>query len=157
MGLGSSVDQLPNPLQMVLGLTILLPLMLLYGFSFMIGSGLLVFFVWITMRRKLSVYSLDLTPLALPALGAAWLAAQALPFLMVPRGTPIRPIGWAFYVLLSALALTILSVGMTISHFKKKRNKTVCALGILFSIALMVIPSFSLGTVARIKGLILEP
>ena len=152
---GDFVDSLPGFLQIVLA-ACMIPLVVLYGFGFFLGSGVFALVAW----RRLSedpYKSHALQPLALPFLGITWLALQAVPFLRVPSGTPIRPMSWAAYTLLSALVLMAVSVSASIAAFRRGKNKFACTFAVILSIAMLVMPSLSLRGVALLKGLQLEP
>jgi hypothetical protein len=133
-----------------------LPLMLLYGFSFMIGSGTLGVMSWRWLRRRAAANGL-MQPILLPLFSAVMVGLQALPFLVVPAGTSIRPMAWAAYVLVGALALTIISVARSISALKRGGNGLVCITAVVLSLGIVVMPSLSLKAVAWIKGFTLAP
>ncbi|HUI06128.1 MAG TPA: hypothetical protein VL486_03905 [Verrucomicrobiae bacterium] len=148
-------DSLPESWQIVFAVC-MGPLMMLYGFGFFLGSGIFAVFAW----RKLSedpYKSCALQPLVVPLLSITWLALQAVPFLRVPSGTPIRPMGWAFFTLLSACVLMVVSVIASFLAFRRGKNKFACAFAVVLSIAMLVVPSLSLCGVARLKGFLLEP
>ena len=64
---------------------------------------------------------------------------------------------WAAYVLLAAVALTVLSVVSTVSAFKRRGSSVVCVLALVLSLAVIVTPTVSLHAVAKIKGFTLAP
>jgi len=146
----------PQSLEPVFGM-LMMPFLFFYGYSFMIGSAIITLLIWFATRKWMSVHPCALEPLLFPVLSLLWLVVQALPFLQIATGTPIRPMGWALYTGLSALGLMIVSIVRTIGMFKKGMNKVVCLLATLVSAVLIAAPSVSLNAIARFKGLILEP
>ncbi|MBN8248120.1 MAG: hypothetical protein J0L84_11830 [Verrucomicrobia bacterium] len=154
-GLETFAESLPGPAGAILDLVIL-PLRLLSGFSFMLGTALLALLIW----RRVGMGAPRtgrFQPLLLPVLGLIWLVVQAAPFFTVPAGGSIRPMGWALYVFMSALTLACGSVLNTLSAFKNGGNRVVCSLAMLLSLTMVVIPSLSLHAVARLKGFTLAP
>jgi hypothetical protein len=153
--LDAFAESLPDPLQVVL-VIVVLPLMLLFGFSFMLGTALLALLVWLRFGGD-TPSSSRFQPVVLPLLSMLWVAVQAAPFLSVPAGQSIRPMAWAMSVFIGALVLTVYSFVTTISAFKKRGNRVVCTLALLFSVTIIVLPTLSLHTVAKIKGFTLAP
>ena len=98
-----------------------------------------------------------LEPLALPLLSLILVGAQALPFLVVPGGTSIRPMAWGAYVVAAALGLAALSLARSLSALKRGGNRAVCAAAMVLSLAIVVVPSLSIKAVAGIKGFRLGP
>jgi len=146
---------LPEALQMALAMLVT-PLMMLYSYSFAIGTFIGALIVWLTLSRE-PAKSHPLHPLVLPILSILWLTVQAVPFLQVPPGSRIRPMAWAAYTLTSALALMTLSIIQNIGLIRKGKNEFICAISLFLSVAIIVVPSFSLHTVARIQGFELAP
>jgi hypothetical protein len=144
-----------GPVQTIVGI-VGLPLMLSYGFSFMIGSGTLGLMGWLRLRRETAAGS-TLHPALLPLFSAVMVGIQALPFLTVPAGTHIRPMAWAAYVLVGAIALTVISVVQSISALKQGGKMPACVLALVLSLGIVVIPTLSLNAVAKIKGFSLGP
>jgi hypothetical protein len=128
-----------------------LPLMLVHGLSFIIGSGTLGLMAWQRFSRSAAKNSV-LEPLGLPLLSLILVGVQALPFIVVPAGTTIRPLSWAAYVVAAALALAALSIARTFSALKRGGNKAVCIAALVLTLAIVVVPSLSLKAVASIKG-----
>jgi len=153
--LDSFANFLPEALQMVLVL-VMMPFMLLHNFSFMIGTGILGVLVLRQCRQE-PLQSHALRPLVFPLLSMVWLTAQAAPFLCVPAGSSIRPMGWAMYTMLSALVLMLVSLGASIASLRKQKRKTASVVAILLSLAIIVVPSLALQAVAQIKGFNLSP
>lgn len=149
------VESLPEWLQMGL-CVIVMPLMMLYGFSFMLGTGICALLLW---RRVASgaATSHALYPLVLPVLCILWLALQAAPFLRVPAGSSIRPMGWAAYTLMSALLLMVFSIIRSVAAFRSGKHKLICSVAVLLSVAVIAVPSLSLHGVAQLKGFSLSP
>ena len=150
------MSRFSDSVQMVLCIFIM-PLMALHGFSYMIGTGILALLAGHSVRNRVLVNPQPWEPLAAPSISLLWLASQSLPFLRLPAGTPIRPMGWAMYVMMSSLILTIVCIIKTIASLRKGKNKTACVVALIVSIGLLIIPSVSLHTVARVKGLVLSP
>lgn len=146
----------PDSVQMAF-CVVLIPFMFLQGFSFHVGTAILTLLVWFERMKRLGVHASDLPPLTLPMFSYLWLATQAVVFLSLPRGTPIRPMGWALCVGSASLVLTILSIANTVAQFKKGKNKVKCSIALLASIFVIAVPSLSLHIVAQIRGLVLEP
>ena len=146
----------PQPMEALFAI-LMMPFLILHGLSFLIGTAIVTLLAWLASKRWVCVHPSVLEPLLLPVLSAVWLVIQVLPFLKLPTGTPIRPMGWALYGGVSALALTIRSVIGTFAMFKKGKNKLVCSLALIVSLILIAVPAMSLHTVAHAKGLILEP
>jgi len=149
-------DHPPQPLEAFFGM-LMMPFLMFHGFSFMIGTTGVALLAWLAVVRATASHPIALRPLVLPLLSVSWLAAQSLPFLQLSRGTPIRPMGWALYVGMAALALTALSVANTITEFKKGSNRIVCVFALVLSLLVITVPSFALRSIAEVKGLILEP
>jgi hypothetical protein len=153
--LDAFAESLPEALQVVL-VIVVLPFMLLFSFSFMIGTALLALLAWLRFGRATSSPGW-FQPIVLPLLSMCWAAAQAVPLFRVPAGEAIRPMAWAAYVLMGALALTVLSIISTISAFKRRGSSPVCVLALALSLTVLVIPTLSLHAVAKIKGFTLAP
>jgi hypothetical protein len=148
-------ESLPESLQVLL-CAIVIPLMLLYAYSFMLGTGICAFFLW----RRVAVgpaTSHAFFPLLLPLLCILWLALQAAPFLRVPAGTHIRPMNWTACTFGSAVLLTVFSIIRSIAAFREGKNKFVCSVAMLLSVAMIIVPSLSLIGVARLEGFGLSP
>lgn len=130
--------------------------MLLHGFSFMAGTGILG---WPALRAGLGRVpeSRAYRTLVLPCMSIVWLAIQGTPFLSIPKGTWIRPMGWAGLTMLAAFLLMIFSLSKSIAALRRYPSKTVPVVAILFSLVILVTPSYALHTIAYIKGLHLSP
>ena len=150
------MNSLPEPVQMALCFVVM-PLMFLQGFSFMAGTAILAAMLWFAGRKSIAIHAAALMPLAVPVLSALWLAAQALTFLTLARGTSIRPMGWALFVGMSSIALMILSIVNTVLQFKKGNNKIICSIALVLSLLVIAVPSVALHAVAQIRGLVLVP
>ena len=98
-----------------------------------------------------------LPALLIPLLCDAYVFAQALPFLAVPSGAQIRPMGWAFYTLILALALTVIGFVYAVAQFRTQQNKVLCGIGMFLSLFPIPIAMSSLRLMAAIKGFELEP
>lgn len=152
---GDSLDSLSEPVQMVV-CVVMMPFMFLHGFSFMIGTGIFALLAGQACRRRLPETH-TFRPLLFPIVSIAWLALQATPFFGVPAGSSIRPMGWVAFTMMSALLLTLGSLGISIASLRKQENKTGSVLAIILSLAIIVIPGFALHAVAQIKGFSLSP
>ena len=130
--------------------------MLLHGYSFMIGTGIIALMAARAYRQRLP-NTHTFRPLLFPVVSIAWLAMQATPFLRVPSGSSIRPMGWAAFTMMSALLLMLGSIGTSIASLRKQENKTGSVLSIILSLAIIVVPSLALHAVAQIKGFRLSP
>lgn len=153
--LGESVDSMPEPIQMLL-CDVMMPFMFLHGFSFMVGTGILALLALRAFRFRLPE-SHAIRPLIIPCLSIAWLALQTAPFLQVPAGSWIRPMGWAMYTMLSALGLMIFSLSASIASLRTQPSKITSVIAILLSLAIIVVPSVALHAIAQIKGFNLSP
>jgi len=120
-------------------------------FCFMAATGILAFFLWSMVSASTAKTHL-LYPLVLPLIIAAWFAAQSLPFFRVPTGEWIRPMVWSRLMCLSLPVLMLLSFGVTINEFLKQRKILPCALALLLTLSIVLVPFLSLALVSRIKG-----
>ena len=154
--LDSVVIRFSDSLQVVLTIFII-PLIMLHGFSYMIGTGILALIAGYSVKKWDAANSRYWRPLTFPVISLLWLVSQALPFLSIPTGTHIRPMGWAMSVMMSSLTLMVIGITRSVVSFRRGQNKTACSLSLLVSIALLIVPSISLHVVASVKGLILSP
>lgn len=154
--LDSVMTRFSDSLQMVLTIFIM-PLMMLHGFSYMIGTGILALIAGYSVKKWDVANSRYWGPLTFPVISLLWLASQALPFLSIPTGTHIRPMGWAMSVTISSLILMVIGITRSVVSFRSGQNKSACSLSLLVSIAFLIVPSVSLHIVASVKGLILSP
>jgi hypothetical protein len=145
-------DSLPGLLQMAL---ILVALLLPLGFP--VGTGLLVLIALPRVNKWTEFRAPVITPLVVPSLSIAWLAAQALPFLQLPKGTPIRPMFWALCTVVSALCLMIISTARTVAGWRTAKSTLVCCVALAASLFIIVVPSLSLYAAAALKGLEISP
>jgi|GEM_PF-7050148 len=150
-----TAKSVPEPIQWVLCI-VMIPLMFLHGLSFMSGTGILA---WLALRTCLARFqqSHAYRPLILPCLSIVWLVMQATPFLSVPAGSWIRPMGWAALTMLAAFLLMIFSLSASIASLRRQHNKPVSVVAILLSLAIIAVPSFALNAIASIKGFHLSP
>jgi hypothetical protein len=146
------VESLPEFVQQVVGTLILMPLLLLHGFSFAIGTGILAILLW----RIISRFE-TLQIIALPLFSIVWLALQAAPFLSIPAGESIRPMGWTAFAFIAAVFLIILSVYNAIAAMLNGKSKIISLASICLSAVIITIPALSLNAVAAFKGLTLSP
>lgn len=127
------------------------------GFLFYpVATGLLALLAYGAARRMALSGRSSLLPLTVPVLSVLWLAAQSLPFLAIPRGTAIRPMGWSFYVVPAAFILTIHSIISAATELKRGRDIVACVVGIVLGVLVICMPSLSLWMVAALKGLRIE-
>ena len=152
---GDSLESLPEPIQMVV-CVVMMPFMLLHGYSFMIGTGIFALLAARACRQRLPKTHTS-GPLLFPMVSIAWLALQATPFFRVPAGSSIRPMGWAAFTMMSAFLLMLCSLGTSIASLRKQKNKTGSVLAIILSLTIVVVPGFALHAVAQIKGFSLSP
>jgi hypothetical protein len=126
----------------------------LHGFSFMIGTGICV---W-CFGRFLGLPERPMVPrvVLVPLLCDAYVFAQALPFLAVPRGTGIRPMGWVAFALLLGLGMTVFEWFYVARQLRSQPNSAFVILGYVLSLLPIPIVMISLGLMASIKGFVLE-
>jgi hypothetical protein len=75
------------------------------GFFYLIGTGS---YLYCLNRYLLQVSYIRISPLLLvPFLFNLFVGLQALPFLLLPDGSKIRPMGWVFITVFIGLFLTI--------------------------------------------------
>ena len=74
---------------------VMVPFLMFHAFSYLIGTALCCVTIGLFLLRRERL----LVPPALlvPLLGDLNVFAQAFPFLAVPAGSVIRPMGWAFF------------------------------------------------------------
>ena len=120
----------------------------------MIGSGICF---W-CFGRFLGLPEKPMVPRAalIPLLCDAYVFAQALPFLAVPRGAGIRPMGWVAFALLLALGMTVFEWFYVARQLRTQPNRAFVALGYALSLLPIPIVLMSLGLMAAIKGFVLE-
>ena len=145
----------PKALQVVLGLVVL-PFWLCFNFGFMIGTALLGFLIWLRFGRA-SVNRSWFQPVVLPVLCVLCEAIQAAPYLRVPAGASIRPMGYFLCALISGLAFTCLSVASVIVYWSKvRRNYGMCTVALVLGLMALPVGLLSLRAVANIKGFIID-
>lgn len=153
-------DHPPKPLEPLFGM-LMMPFLVLHGFSFMGGTALMLFAVGAWLRRSppSSDREREAFPLAviLPVLGNCFLVIQALPFLRVPQGTVMRPMGWTFFNFQVALAITIIGLSLSVALLMKKQRKMLAVIGIALSLAPIFTMMIAFHAVVAIKGLVLAP
>jgi len=143
----------PAGLESLCGL-ILTPFFILRGFSYMIGTAVIF---WCVGRYCLQLPKPVTSPvLLIPLLCDAYVFAQALPFLAVPRGAQIRPMGWAFFSLLLAVGMTVFGLAYVSGQLRAPRSRACCGIGYILSIMPIPIVILSLRLMAAIKGFELE-
>ena len=145
------VESLPGFVQHVVATLIVMPLLLLHGFSFAIGTGILAVLAW----RKISRFETLQIP-SLPVLSIVWLALQAAPFLSIPEGESIRPMTWAVFAFIAAVFLIILSIYNAIAAMLNGKSKIICIMSICISAFIITIPYLSLQAIAEFKGFTLS-
>ncbi|MGC3989886.1 MAG: hypothetical protein QM796_09460 [Chthoniobacteraceae bacterium] len=131
----------------------MMPFLWLHGFSYMIGTAICF---WCGAQYLRGTRPAIPSALLIPLLCDVYIFAQALPFLAVPRGTPIRPMGWAVFSLLLALGLTVFGVIHVSLQLRTKQSRAFCAVGYFLSILPIPIVMSSLQLMAAIKGFELE-
>jgi hypothetical protein len=144
----------PAGLESLFGL-IVMPFFMLRGFGYMIGTAI---FFWCAGRYCLRLPKPVISPaLLVPLLCDAYVFAQALPFLAVPRGAEIRPMGWAFFSVLLALGMTVFGLIYVSAQLRTQQGRVFCGIGFFLSILPIPIVMSSLRLMAAIKGFELEP
>lgn len=144
----------PVGLESLLGM-IMMPFFMLHGFSYMIGTAICF---WCVGRYCLRLPK-PVIPrvLLIPLLCDAFVFAQALPFLAVPRGGHIRPMSWAFFSVVLAVGMTIFGLIYVSAQLRTQQSRTFCGIGFFLSILPIPIVMSSLRLMAAIKGFELEP
>lgn len=145
----------PSMLLTILLLPIMACFSILYGFGYIVGTGILAWNVRTLMLRDRKL--VNPAAIFIPLLCDVYVFAQALPFFEVPRGESIRPMGWSAITFLLAVAMTIYGVSYAAMQLRAKENKIICTIGILVGLLPYPIMLFSLNLVAAIKGFRLEP
>ena len=137
---------------------LLVPVMILFGllcsFGYIVGTGIIA---WRVRRLMLHDQKPVIPPaILIPLLCDIYVFVQALPFLEVPHGEQIRPMGWVAITFLLAIGMTIYGVSFAAGQLQAQASKIICTVGIL--IGLLPIPTMllSLQLVAAIKGFRLE-
>ncbi len=148
-------DSMPEPLQMILG-GVILPLWMLSQLSFLAGPVLVAAVGWSVVHSAVPCGRF-LSPLVTPVFGALYLASLALPFLGVPEGTWIRPMGWAFFSLLAAAATAGSCIALSAWDYRNGKSKVMCIAAGVLSIPLIAVPALSLHAAAWYKGFHLSP
>jgi len=133
----------------------MVPFLLLHSFSYMLGTAICF---WCAGRFLLRQTKPLISPvLLIPLLGDGFVFAQALPFLEVPGGTGIRPMGWVFYMVSLAMGLTVFGLAYVAGQFRKQPNKALWAMGLVLSLLPLPLAMTSLRLMAALKGFELEP
>jgi hypothetical protein len=89
-------------------------------------------------------------------LGNGIVIAYSLPFFAVPRGSGIRPMGWAALMFLIAFWTLIVGLPFSLISFKSC-SKRVSIISLLLSLTPLPLASTLLHLIAAICGLELEP
>jgi hypothetical protein len=126
----------------------------LQGFGFMLGSGICFWCLgWFLLKPgKPWLPSVVLVPL----LCDAFMFTQALPFLAVPRGAGIRPMGWVALAFLLGLGITVFAWFYVSWQLRKQPNRAAVMVGYLLSLLPVPLAMISLFLMAAIKGFELE-
>lgn len=82
---------------------------------------------------------------------------QALPFLLFPDGSKIRPIGWVFITVIIGLLLTIRGLVFVIERYRTEPNKFAWFIGLLFVFCPIPTAMASFHLIVAIKGFELLP
>lgn len=77
---------------------------------------------------------------------------QALPFLLFPDGSKIRPIGWVFITVIIGLLLTIRGLVFVIERYRTEPNKFAWFIGLLFVFCPIPTAMASFHLIVAIKG-----
>jgi len=81
---------------------------------------------------------------------------SCVPFLSIPKGTPIRPMAWAMFTFLVAALNFVFGVTSALIGYKSSK-KWVIITGLIMNVAPFLLSSFLLHGMALIIGFELEP
>ena len=120
------------------------------GFFYLIGTGS---YLYCLNRYLLQVSYIRISPLLLvPFLFNVFVGLQALPFLLLPDGSKIRPMGWVFITVIIGLFLTIRGLVFVIVRYRTEPNKFAWFIGLLFVFCPIPTAMASLHLMVAIKG-----
>ena len=120
------------------------------GFFYLIGSGICLFCL---NRFLLQISYIPIGPsLLVPLLFNVFVGLQALPFLLFPDGSKIRPIGWVFITVIIGLFLTIRGLIFLIQRYRSEPNKFAWFIGLLFVLCPIPTAMASFHLMVAIKG-----
>jgi hypothetical protein len=125
------------------------------GFFYLIGTGICLYCL---NRFLLQISYFRIAPtLLVPFLFNVFVFLQALPFLLFPDGSKIRPIGWVFITVIIGLFLTIRGLIFLIQRYRSEPNKFAWFIGLLFVLCPIPTVMASLHLMVAIKGFELLP
>ena len=125
------------------------------GFFYLIGTGSCLYCL---NRYFLQVSYIRIGPsLLVPFLFKVFVVLQALPFLLLPDGSKIRPMGWVFITVMIGLFLTIRGLVFVIVRYPTEPNKFAWFIGLLFVFCPIPTAMDSLHLMVAIKGFELLP
>ncbi len=125
------------------------------GFFYLIGSGICLYCL---NRFLLQISCVRIAPtLLVPFLFNVFVFLQALPFLLFPDGSKIRPIGWVFITVIVGLFLTIRGLVFVLQRYRTETNKFAWFIGLLFVFYPIPTVMASLHLMVAIKGFELLP
>lgn len=125
------------------------------GFFYLIGTGSCLYCL---NRFLLQISYIPIGPsLLVPLLFNVFVGLQALPFLLFPDGSKIRPIGWVFITVIIGLFLTIRGLIFLIQRYRSEPNKFAWFIGLLFVLCPIPTAMVSLHLIVAIKGFELLP
>ena len=125
------------------------------GFFYLFGTGTCLFCL---NRFLLQISYIRIAPsLLVPFLFNVFVGLQALPFLLFPDGSKIRPIGWVFITVIIGLFLTIRGLIFLIQRYRSEPNKFAWFIGLLFVLCPIPTAMVSLHLIVAIKGFELLP
>jgi hypothetical protein len=120
------------------------------GFFYLIGTGICLYCL---NRFLLQISYFRIAPtLLVPFLFNVFVFLQALPFLLFPDGSKIRPIGWVFITVIIGLFLTIRGLIFLIQRYRSEPNKFAWFIGLLFVLCPIPTVMASLHLMVAIKG-----
>ena len=125
------------------------------GFFYLIGTGICLY----CLNRFLLQISYIQIPqsLVVPFLFNVFVGLQALPFLLFPDGSKIRPISWVFISVIIGLFLTIRGLVFVIQRYRTEPNKVAWFIGLLLVFCPIPTAMVSLHLIVAIKGFELLP
>ncbi len=125
------------------------------GFFYLIGTGICLYCL---NRFLLQISCVRIAPtLLVPFLFNVFVFLQALPFLLFPDGSKIRPMGWVFITVIIGLFLTIRGLVFVIERYRTEPNKFAWFIGLLFVFCPIPTAMVSLHLIVAIKGFELLP
>ena len=120
------------------------------GFFYLIGTGICLYCF---NRFLLQISCVRIAPtLLVPFLFNVFVFLQALPFLLFPDGSKIRPIGWVFITVIVGLFLTIRGLVFVLQRYRTETNKFAWFIGLLFVFCPIPTAMVSLHLMVAIKG-----